>query len=144
MGTEYKLVNHTNGTFYDLGKGPFMDILEFCESAELLELFFNEEWDSFEGDQKESYFKALANDIFSFLSISDSRFCIISDVYHDWIYIRALNYTCVGSRFGLLNSYSNAMYIRDENVGLPIDFPLSAQEKQNLINEGYFFGKYKQ
>lgn len=64
MGTEYKLVNHTNGTFYDLGKGPFMEILEYRESAELLELFFNEEWDSFGGIKKNLILKPLLKTYF--------------------------------------------------------------------------------
>lgn len=65
----------------------------------------------------------------------------ISAIYSKTNYKQYATRVC---RYGLLNSYTNAMYIRDENAGLPIDFPLSAKEKQELLDGGYFFGKFKQ
>lgn len=145
MGTEYYMFNHSNATFYELGRGPWyiLDDLKWTlHDSEIFAEVLEHEWDSFEDPNKTWYFKLLARDLERFVKNSkESDLTIHGDSGDELMQAQMLGYRCTGSRYELADPKKNQEYIDDENrrTGTWHFSDLSDHERSELRTLGWNF-----
>jgi hypothetical protein len=118
MGTDYRLFNHSDATYYVLGKvsWPIWDYIHVMYDAGTFFELLKTRWNNFGGECKEEYFHLLSNDLEKFVKNTPRNSIVIyGDSGDEIIYARILKYTCVGSRYCLGDPKANKEYIDDEN-----------------------------
>lgn len=126
MGTEYYLLNHSNATLYELGKGPFSIALQDLTILKNKNVFtkklINIWQDSFQAKtdpEKLKFYKycsLLAQNLYDFIKDTSDEFIeLINDSGEDHMFAVHLRYKCIGSRYGLQDSFENMKYINSEN-----------------------------
>jgi hypothetical protein len=138
MGIDYRLLNHANATYYELGKGPFSsdDIWAMYEADIYIDIL-NEEWNYFSDDiDRQQYFRLLAKDLERFVKgTPENKLAIYGDSGDEIMWARMLGYKCIGSRYSLGNSEENQKCIDSENA-ITTPYSLSIKEREELISEG--------
>jgi hypothetical protein len=138
MGIEYCAFNHKNCTIYELGKGPWYDILDAVWKSSLdpdvLALSIEKRWNpTFEGHER--YTRLIAEDLLKFVRDTPED---MVQVYGDcgdehWMAL-SLGYVCIGSRYCLGDDEENRKSIEDMNDRSK--YELSASDVEYLRGHG--------
>lgn len=148
MGTEYYLFNHQNATVFELGKGPWylIEDLGILHTASHFVTWLSENW----GHSATSieYHKVLAKALKDFTENTPEGYLeITGDSSEDLGWAGNLGYICTGSRYGLGNKGGNKEYVDHANeymIGDGVDSPLTEQDVEKLMAEGWNFKNYGQ
>lgn len=108
MGMYSYLINKENKTYYELGKGSWLDDfgqdgIDLLQDQELLEEFLFDNW--LAGVDEPEIWKrecanSLAKELHTFAKCNDpNNLSIINDSGDDLILIKSLKYKCIGSRY---------------------------------------------
>ena len=143
MGIEYNLFNHSNCTYYELGKGPWYflsDEMWVLHDAEILAMEILEEWEpSFEGS--EGYVKEISADLCHFVGDTpDGKLQLIGDSGDEHWMARSLGYVCAGSRYNLGEPEKNRENIECQNR--MSRNPLDPSDLEMLRDGGWNLSKY--
>jgi hypothetical protein len=144
MGTEYNLYNHINCTYYDLGKGPWCELLEKSAwtlyDVEILELELRNICNpTFEGNIE--YFKTLSKDLCRFVGDTpEDMLQIIGDGFDEHWQARSLGYVCTGSRYDLDDPQKNKEHVDTQNAGFKTE--LDPADVETLRTGKWNFSKH--
>jgi hypothetical protein len=144
MSIEYRLYNHSNKTYFELGKGPWYHIdtlLKFVKDPDFFAEYLDEIWESFNKEKSYiEYFRALGKAIYDFTSDTtlDKLKCV-SDCGDENMYSYLLGYKCVGSRYNLQDPEENKNNIDECNRQKPYldGTVLNDKELKWLRQEGW-------
>jgi hypothetical protein len=124
MGTEYSLINHSNATYYELGKGDWYllngEKWIFYDPEFFVEFFNAEHEETYKEPFKEEtlqYYKLIAEGLKKFVGdTKEESLVVVGDVDGDsHIFIRYLKYECLGTRYELRDLVKNKENIDYEN-----------------------------
>lgn len=148
MGIEYSLINHSNATYYELGKGDWYLINDnkwILYEPEFFVEFFN---DNHKRIQKEEfkeeilqYYKLIGEELKEFVKgIDEKSLIVIGDCMDSHIYLLSLKYKCLGTRYYLGDPVENKESVDYENKRVQNwHYPIEDDEFEQMKMEGWNF-----
>ena len=118
MGIDYIMANHSNATYYEVGRGDWFLFDSDKWTLYDVELLFGEIREMWEDnhDISDEYVDALAKDLCKFVGeAQEDEIEVLADGGDDQWMLRSIGYVCVGSRYNLLDPEENKKNIVSEN-----------------------------